>query len=82
METLAPQSPERSKQASLKTAEPGFDPGTFGLRARHANRCATPLLAASVEHVFGCRALQKNHRLILAGLKPAIFGSEDQTLID
>ena len=25
-------------------AEPGFDPGTFGLWAQHADHCATPLM--------------------------------------
>ena len=29
---------------STNIAEPGFDPGTFGLWAQHANHCATPLL--------------------------------------
>ena len=28
-------------------AEPGFDPGTFGLWAQHANHCATPLMVSA-----------------------------------
>ena len=30
--------------ANAKVAEPGFDPGTFGLWAQHAEHCATPLM--------------------------------------
>ena len=30
--------------AIAKVAEPGFDPGTFGLWAQHADHCATPLM--------------------------------------
>ena len=28
-------------------AQPGFDPGTFGLWAQHANRCTTPLMVSA-----------------------------------
>ena len=30
--------------ANAKVAEPGFDPGTFGIWAQHADHCATPLM--------------------------------------
>ena len=35
---------------STNIAEPGFDPGTFGLWAQHTNHCATPLLHAIVKN--------------------------------
>ena len=36
------------KQISCQTiAEPGFNPGTFGLWAQHANHCATPLVVSA-----------------------------------
>ena len=34
---------------STNVAERGFDPGTFGLWAQHANHCATPLLLKRVK---------------------------------
>ena len=33
-------------------AEPGFDPGTFGLWARHASHCATPLSEKILRSLF------------------------------
>ena len=34
--------------ANQIVAEPGFDPGTFGLWAQHADHCATPLMFSLV----------------------------------
>ena len=47
--TAAPTAEHSGPWVSTNIAEPGFNPGTFGLWAQHANHCATPLLLKMVK---------------------------------
>ena len=49
--TAAPTAEHSGPWVSTNIAEPGFDPGTFGLRAQHANHCATPLQLKRVKNL-------------------------------
>ena len=48
--TAAPTAEHSGPWVSTNIAEPGFNPGTFGLWAQHANHCATPLLLKRVKN--------------------------------